>query len=124
MALVNENYLRLQGRYLFSEIAGKVNAFRSMNPDKKLISMGIGDVTKPLAGAVIDAMHKAVDEMASANTFRGYGPEQGYRFLVEKIIECDFEPRGVRLNPDEVFVSDGCKSDMGNIGGILAKETL
>jgi len=124
MALVNENYLRLQGRYLFSEIAGKVKAFKAMHPETRLISMGIGDVTKPLAGAVIDAMHKAVDEMASAGTFRGYGPEQGYRFLVEKIIECDFVPRGVHIDPDEVFVSDGCKSDMGNIGGILAGDNI
>jgi len=124
MALVNENFLRLGGRYLFSEIAAKVKAFRSSHPEAKLISMGIGDVTKPLAGAVIDAMHKAVDEMASASTFRGYGPEQGYRFLVEKIIECDFEPRGVHLDPEEVFVSDGCKSDMGNIGGILSKDNI
>jgi len=124
MILVNDNFLKLQGRYLFSEIAGKVNSFRTNNPEAKLISMGIGDVTKPLAGAVIEAMHQAVDEMATAKTFRGYGPEQGYRFLVEKIIAGDFEPRGVHLDTDEVFVSDGCKSDMGNIGGILAKDCL
>lgn len=124
MALVNENYLKLGGRYLFSEIAGKVNAFKVSHPDAKMISMGIGDVTKPLAGAVVDAMHQAVNEMASANTFRGYGPEQGYRFLVEKIIKFDFESRGIHLDPDEVFVSDGCKSDMGNIGGILAKDNI
>jgi LL-diaminopimelate aminotransferase len=122
MALVNENYLKLQGRYLFSEVAKKVSDFRSAHPEAKLIPMGIGDVTKPLVPAVIDAMHKAVDEMASASTFRGYGPEQGYRFLTEKIIANDFEPRGVRLDLDEVFVSDGCKSDMGNIGGILATD--
>jgi len=124
MALVNENYLRLQGRYLFSEIAKKVNDFRIIHPEAKLISMGIGDVTKPLAGAVVDAMHQAVNEMAMANTFRGYGPEQGYRFLVEKIIQGDFEPRGVHLDADEVFVSDGCKSDMGNIGNILAVDNI
>lgn len=124
MILVNENFLRLQGRYLFSEIAGKVNSFRNNHPDVKLISMGIGDVTKPLVGAVVEAMHQAVDEMATAKTFRGYGPEQGYRFLVEKIIAGDFEPRGVHLDTDEVFVSDGCKSDMGNIGGILAKDCI
>jgi len=124
MALVNENYLKLGGRYLFSEIAGKVNAFKVSHPDAKMISMGIGDVTKPLAGAVVDAMHQAVNEMASANTFRGYGPEQGYRFLVEKIIKFDFESRGIHLDPEEVFVSDGCKSDMGNIGGILAKDNI
>jgi len=124
MALVNENYLKLQGRYLFSEIARKVSDFRSAHPEAKLIPMGIGDVTKPLTPAVIKAMHDAVDEMASASTFRGYGPEQGYRFLTEKIIECDFEPRGVHLETDEVFVSDGCKSDMGNIGGILATNNV
>jgi LL-diaminopimelate aminotransferase len=124
MALVNENYLKLQGRYLFSEIARKVSEYRDLHPEAKLIPMGIGDVTKPLTGAVIDAMHKAVDEMANAGTFRGYGPEQGYRFLTEKIIECDFEPRGVHLEPGEVFVSDGCKSDMGNIGGILATNNV
>jgi len=124
MALVNENYLKLGGRYLFSEIAGKVNAFKVSHPEAKMISMGIGDVTKPLVGAVVDAMHQAVNEMASANTFRGYGPEQGYRFLVEKIIKFDFESRGIHLDPDEVFVSDGCKSDMGNIGGILAKDNI
>lgn len=120
MALVNENYLKLQGRYLFAEIARKVSDFRAANPEAKLIPMGIGDVTKPLTPAVIKAMHQAVDEMANASTFRGYGPEQGYRFLSEKIIANDFEPRGVHLEPDEVFVSDGCKSDMGNIGGILS----
>ncbi len=124
MALLNENYLKLQGRYLFSEIARKVSDFRAANPEAKLIPMGIGDVTKPLVPSVIKAMHNAVDEMASASTFRGYGPEQGYRFLAEKIIECDFEPRGVHLETDEVFVSDGCKSDMGNIGGILATNNV
>lgn len=124
MALVNENYLRLHGRYLFSEIARKVSVFKTIHPEAKLIPMGIGDVTKPLAGAVIDAMHQAVNEMSVAKTFRGYGPEQGYRFLVEKIIEFDFESRGIHLDPDEVFVSDGCKSDMGNIGGILANDNV
>lgn len=120
MALLNDNYLKLQGRYLFAEIARKVSDFRSANPEAKLIPMGIGDVTKPLSPAVIKAMHLAVEEMASASTFRGYGPEQGYRFLTEKIIANDFEPRGIHLEPEEVFVSDGCKSDMGNIGGILS----
>jgi LL-diaminopimelate aminotransferase len=124
MAFVNENYLKLQGRYLFSEIARKVSDFRVAHPEAKLISMGIGDVTKPLAPAVIEAMHRAVDEMGSASTFRGYGPEQGYRFLTEKIVAFDFEPRGVKLDPEEVFVSDGCKSDMGNIGGILAVDNI
>lgn len=124
MALVNENYLKLNGRYLFSEVARKVNLYKSAHPDAKVISMGIGDVTRPLAKAVVCAMHKAVDEMSVAETFRGYGPEQGYRFLVEKIIESDFEPRGIHLDTDEVFVSDGCKSDMGNIGGLIATDNV
>ena len=120
MALVNEHYLKLQGRYLFSEISRKVGNFKQSNPDVNLISMGIGDVTKPLVPAVIAAMHQAVEEMSMESSFRGYGPEQGYRFLIDQIIQGDFVPRGVQIQPDEVFVSDGCKSDMGNIGGILS----
>lgn len=124
MALVNECFLSLPGNYLFSEIGKKVNAFSLQHPDAKLIRMGIGDVTRPLAKAVIDAMHQAVVEMSVAETFRGYGPEQGYRFLIEKIIEKDFKSRGVNIQPEEVFISDGCKSDMGNIGGLFAKENV
>ena len=124
MALVNECFLSLPGNYLFSEINKKVNTFSLQHPDAKLIRMGIGDVTKPLAKAVIDAMHQAVVEMSDAKTFRGYGPEQGYRFLIEKIIEIDFRSRGVTVQPEEVFISDGCKSDMGNIGGLFAKENV
>lgn len=122
MALVNEQFLKLSESYLFSEIAKKVNAFKVIHPEAKVIRLGIGDVTKPLPGAVIKALHNAVDEMASEETFRGYGPEQGYRFLIDTIIKHDYEARGISLDPDEVFVSDGAKSDTGNIGDILSKD--
>lgn len=120
MVLVNENYLKLPGSYLFSEIARKVGEYSKANPDAKIIRMGIGDVTRPLPDAVIKAMHDAVDEMSVAETFKGYGPEQGYQFLVEKIIANDLNPRGLDIKTDEVFVSDGSKSDTGNIGDILS----
>ncbi len=120
MVLVNENYLKLPGSYLFSEIAKKVNEHTKANPDAKIIRMGIGDVTRPLTDAVVSALHNAVDEMSKAETFKGYGPEQGYQFLVEKIIENDLNPRGLNISTDEVFVSDGSKSDTGNIGDILS----
>ena len=119
MALVNEHFLKLPSNYLFSDIAKKVNSFRITHPKAKLIRLGIGDVTCPLPGACIKAMHKAVDEMADAKTFRGYGPEQGYPFLIEAVIKNDYAPRGIRLEPSEVFISDGAKSDTGNIGELL-----
>lgn len=119
MAYVNENYLKLQGSYLFSNIAKKVKAYKEQNPGAEIISLGIGDVTLPLPDACIKAMHKAVDEMADKSTFRGYGPEQGYAFLTEKIIASDYAPKGIKLETDEIFVSDGSKSDTGNIGDIL-----
>ena len=119
MPLVNEHYLKLQGSYLFSDIAKKVNAFRVTNPDKPLISLGIGDVTRPLPPACIKAMHRAVDEMAREETFRGYGPEQGYPFLIDAIIRHDFVAHGIKLSPSEIFISDGAKSDTGNIGELL-----
>lgn len=122
MALVNESFLKLPGSYLFSDIAKKVNMFKVTHPDVQLIRLGIGDVTRPLPPACIEAMHKAVDEMAKAETFRGYGPEQGYDFLINAIIQNDFEARGVSLDPSEVFVSDGAKSDTGNIGDILHRD--
>lgn len=124
MALVNENFTKLAPSYLFSDIAKKVNAYKEAHPDKKIIRLGIGDVTQPLAPAVIEAMHKAVDEMASASTFRGYGPEQGYDFLRQAILDNDFTPRGIKLDIDEVFVNDGAKSDTGNIGDILAVDNI
>ncbi len=119
MALVNEHFLKLPGSYLFSEIAKKVESYRLLHPDRKLISLGIGDVTRPLPPACIEAMHRAVDEMADEGTFRGYGPEQGYDFLRDAIIRHDFAPRGISLSPSEIFISDGAKSDTGNIGEIL-----
>lgn len=120
MAYINENFLKLQHRYLFAEIAKRVAAYKSENPQADIIRLGIGDVTQPLAPAVVEAMHRAVDECAHGETFRGYGPEHGYNFLIEAIIAHDFEPRGVHLTPDEVFISDGAKSDTGNIGDILS----
>ena len=119
MALVNEHFLKLQSNYLFSDIAKKVNSFKVTHPKQKIIRMGIGDVTQPLAPAVIEAMHKAVDEMASRETFHGYGPEQGYPFLIDAIIKNDYESIGVSLEPSEVFIRDGAKSDCGNIGDLL-----
>lgn len=122
MATVNPNYLKLSGSYLFSEIAHRVNQYQAEHPGCRLIRLGIGDVTRPLPAASIEAMHRAVDELASPDTFRGYGPEQGYDFLREAIIRHDFAPRGVNLSPSEVFVSDGAKSDTGNIGELLGGE--
>ena len=119
MALVNEHFLKLPGSYLFSDIAKKVNTFRITHPKQDIIRLGIGDVTQPLPPACIEAMHKAVEELAGKDTFRGYGPEQGYDFLIEVIIKNDFAPRGIHFSTSEIFVSDGAKSDTGNIGDIL-----
>lgn len=119
MALVNENFLKLSNNYLFADIAKKVNAFKVSHPQMRVISLGIGDVTQPLCPAVIEAMHKAVDEMATKASFRGYGPEHGYDFLREAIVKNDFAPRGIHIDPSEIFVNDGAKSDTGNIGDIL-----
>lgn len=119
MALVNEHFLKLPGSYLFSDIAKKVNTFKTTHPKQDIIRLGIGDVTRPLPPACIEAMYKAVEELADANTFRGYGPEQGYDFLIDAIIKHDYAPRGVQLSSTEVFINDGAKSDTGNIGDIL-----
>ena len=119
MALVNEHFLKLPNNYLFSDIAKKVNAFKVSHPKTDLIRLGIGDVTRPLPQASIEAMHKAVDELANKETFHGYGPEQGYDFLIDAVIRNDYAPRGVYLEPGEVFISDGANSDTGNIGDIL-----
>ena len=119
MALVNVHFLNLQNNYLFADIAKKVNAFKVMHPKADVISLGIGDVTQPLCPAVIEAMHKATDEMATAEGFHGYGPEQGYTFLREAILKNDFLPRGIHLDIDEVFINDGAKSDTGNIQELL-----
>ena len=119
MALVNEHFLKLPGSYLFSDIAKKVNSFRITHPKQDVIRLGIGDVTQPLPPVCIQAMHKAVEEMTDSATFRGYGPEQGYDFLIEAILKNDYLPRGIHLTASEVFVNDGAKSDTGNIGDIL-----
>jgi len=116
---INENYLLLQNSYLFIEIARRVNEFQKNNPKADIIRMGIGDVTKPLTPTVLKAFENAVAEMGDEKTFKGYGPEQGYSFLVESIIKNDFEPLGISLDLDEVFVSDGSKCDTGNIQEIF-----
>ena len=122
--IINENFLKMQSSYLFSTIGQKVRAYKSANPYADIISLGIGDATRPLPAAVIDAMHKAVDEMADEKSFRGYPPEYGYNFLLEKINEFDFARRGVKLDIDEIFVSDGAKSDTGNIGDIFGRDNI
>ncbi|MCP4627050.1 MAG: LL-diaminopimelate aminotransferase, partial [bacterium] len=119
---INENYLKLQASYLFSNIAKRVSGFQSANPAKEIIKLGIGDVTRALPQACIDAFHLAVDEMAQDNTFKGYGPEQGYGFLREKIVANDYIPRGASISADEIFVSDGAKCDSGNIQEIFAAD--
>lgn len=119
MFKINENYQKLPGSYLFSTIAKKVAAFSEANPGKEIIRLGIGDVTQPLAPAIIEAMHKAVDEMGNADTFRGYAPDLGYGFLREAIVEHDYKSRGCNISADEVFVSDGAKSDSANIQEIF-----
>lgn len=124
MATVNENYFNLQGSFLFANIARKVEEFQKAHPDADIIRLGIGDVTLPLVPAVIDALHKAVDEMGNAETFRGYGPEQGYEFLRKAVVEKDYAPLGITIALDEVFISDGAKSDVGNIQELFAKDNI
>jgi len=119
MITINENYLKLKAGYLFPEIGRRTRAFQEAHPDAHIIRLGIGDVTLPLAPAIIEAFHKAVDEMAQKPTFRGYGPEQGYEFLARAVIENDFQPRGVELAPEEIFISDGSKCDTGNLQEIF-----
>jgi LL-diaminopimelate aminotransferase len=124
MAIINENFLKLQAGYLFPEVGRRMRAFAAKNPDAKIISLGIGDVTQPLPPAIIKAMKKAIDDMAKAATFRGYGPEQGYDFLISAIIENDYNSRGVELEKSEVFVSDGAKCDTGNILDIFGLDNV
>lgn len=122
MANVNDNFLKLQDNYLFSEISKKVNEYKKNNPYKKIIKMGIGDVTLPIPKAVTEAMHKAVQEMGDATTFKGYPPEYGYDFLKEKIIDNDYKKRNINIDKSEIFISDGAKSDTGNILDIFENE--
>ena len=119
MFTINENYLKLPGSYLFSNIAKKINAYQSENPEAEILRLGIGDVTQPLAPAIIDALHKAVDEMANAETFHGYAPDLGYEFLRNAIAKNDYKDRGCDIAADEIFVSDGAKCDSGNIQEIF-----
>ena len=121
MATINDNYLKLKAGYLFPEIGRRVAEFQKANPDAPIIKLGIGDVTEPLPEAIVKAMHAAVDEQASRETFKGYGPEQGYGFLREAIVENDYAPRGCDVAADEIFISDGAKCDTGNVLDILGK---
>ena len=122
MVSINRNYLKLQGSYLFSTIAKKVNAYASENPDKEIIRLGIGDVTQPLTPSITEALHKAVDEMGKAETFRGYAPDLGYEFLRKAVSENDYKARGCDIEPDEIFISDGAKCDSGNIQEIFSTD--
>jgi len=124
LTTINQNYLELQGSYLFSEIAKRRTAFIQNNPNAEIISLGIGDVTRGLPSSVLNAMHAAVDELAEPGSFRGYGPEQGYDFLVKAIIENDYKSRGIDLALNEVFVSDGSKCDVGNIQEIFSNDAI
>ena len=124
MASINESYLKLQAGYLFPEIGRRVKAYCEANPDKKVIRMGIGDVTRPLSPAIIKAFHEGVEEMANASTFKGYGPEQGYDFLREAIAVNDYQSRGANIKADDIFISDGSKCDTGNIQEIFGKDNI
>jgi LL-diaminopimelate aminotransferase len=124
VARVNEHYLKLKSSYLFVEIARRVREFQAAHPDARIIRLGIGDVTQPLAPAIVRALHEAVEEMARPETFRGYGPEAGYEFLTGLIAERDYRARGIAVSPDEIFVSDGGKQDTGNIQEIFARDCV
>lgn len=124
MIKINNNFCTLQESYLFTDIARRLSAYVAANPGADIIKMGIGDVTRPICPASVEAMHKACDEMARTETFRGYGPEQGYEFLIECISKYDYAARGIEIGKDEIFVSDGAKSDTGNIGDILSVDNI
>ena len=121
---INDHYMNLASNYLFADIAKKVQAFKAENPEAEVISLGIGDVTQPLCPAVVEALHKAADEMGQSATFRGYGPERGYDFLRNAIVENDYRARGIDVDADEVFVSDGAKSDTGNFQELLSEDCV
>lgn len=123
MAFVNENYLKLKGNYLFAEISKRVAAFKKSNPNCNVISLGIGDVTRPLVPEVIKNLHKACDEMADSNTFKGYSPEAGYSFLIDAIVKNDYQKKGIDISNDEIFVSDGAKSDTGNFQELFSTDS-
>ncbi|MDE5773167.1 MAG: LL-diaminopimelate aminotransferase [Muribaculaceae bacterium] len=119
---INDNFEKMPESYLFSTVAAKLRQYKSEHPDADIIRMDIGDVTLPIPRAAVEAMHRAVDEMAESDTFHGYGPEQGYEFLREAISENDYKSRGININPSEIFISDGAKSDCGNLGDIISRE--
>ncbi|HET7733051.1 MAG TPA: aminotransferase class I/II-fold pyridoxal phosphate-dependent enzyme, partial [Paludibacter sp.] len=123
MALANENYLKTPEIYCFDEIEKRVNAFKVLHPNAKIIRLGVGDVTRPLPNEVVVAMHKAIDEMSQPDTFRGYSPPQGYDFLIEKILK-EYRSSGIVLDKDSIFVNDGAKSDIGNIGHVLGRDNI
>ena len=123
MAIVNEDFLKLKNDYLFSDIAKKRKEFEKNNPNKKVISLGIGDVSLPLVPVVIDAMHKATDEMANIETFRGYGNVQGYEFLINRILDVEYKKRGVNLEQDEVFIASGSKGDLAGVAELFSKDS-
>ncbi len=120
MFKINDNFCKLPASYLFSEVARRIKKYSAEHPDVEIIRMGIGDVTRPLPPVVIEALHKAVEDEAHGETFYGYGPEQGYQFLTDRILEVDYKSRGINLDADEIFISDGAKCDTGNIGDILS----
>ena len=124
MIRVNDNFGLLPESYLFSEVARRVKEFQEKNPDVKIIRMGIGDVTRPLCPASIEAMHRAVDDEGDTATFHGYGPEQGYSFLRDKIAYFDYQRHGIDISADEIFIGDGAKSDLGNFFDILAQDNI
>ncbi len=124
MVKINENYLKLPGSYLFSEVARRIKVYSDAHPDAKITKLSIGDVTRPLVPAVVEAMHQAVTEMGTTEGFHGYGPEQGYDFLRDVIAQYDYRDRGVDIDPEEIFVSDGAKSDCGNIGDIFGVDNV
>ena len=122
MIRINEHYTKLKASYLFADIAKRVNTFVAANPSKPVIRLGIGDVTEPLPPVCVEALHAATDEMAQRATFKGYGPEQGYAFLREAVVQNEFLPRGCQIEADEVFISDGSKCDCGNIQEIFSQD--
>ena len=122
MIKINDNFTKLNESYLFSEVAKRIRNYEDTHPEADIIRMGIGDVTLPICKAAIEAMHRAVDEQSESGTFHGYGPEQGYRFLREKIADYDYLRRGIDISVDEIFISDGAKSDTGNIVDILSPD--
>ena len=124
MTTINANLLKLQSNYLCADIARKVAAYKESHPEKRVISLGIGDVTRPLVPAVIAALHGAVDEMGRAETFHGSGPEQGYAFLRDAIVANDYAPYGVHIDADEIFISDGAKCDVGNFQELFAADSI